>query len=178
MKPRSLIAVLSLVLGFVHFSTAADAPAEPPEILTTAMKLAGRWQADARLSMGGETYAFVYTLDFRSTAGGAGMTMDEHAAVTGIGELLGTSVIGFDPYEGRLHWFSVDNFGTAHNHVGELVGPGHLRLVHESHRDGKPFREQIDFRWLAADRVDGRLIATLGGEVAFTLEGEFLRVVR
>ncbi len=180
MKTRTIavIAALALIPGLVQGPAAAEPAADAPEVLQAVMKLEGRWQADAELVLGGERHRFIYTLDFSKTASGSGLLLDEHAVVQGVGELKGTSVIGFDPYEGRLHWFSVDNFGTAHNHVGELVGPGHVRLVHESRREGKPFREQIDLQWLAADRVEGRLVATLAGDVVETLAGTFTRVGR
>jgi len=164
-----------LTLYCLPGASPADAQAEPPEILKTAMKLEGKWQANATLAMGDQKHSFAYTMDFRKTADGSGLTMDEHAEVAALGVLRGANLIGFDPYEGRLHWFSVDNFGTTHDHTGQLVAPAHLRLTHESEREGKPFREVIDFVWRAADRIDARLVATLGGEVVETLEGTFIR---
>ena len=172
----TLIALLALILGYIPAASTADPQSDTPEILKTAMKLEGRWQANARLSLGDQNHSFVYTLHFRKTAAGNALSMDEHAEVQGVGELFGSNLIGFDPYESRLHWFSVDNFGTTHDHVGQLVGPGHLRLTHESQREGKPFREQIDFVWRAADEINARLVATLGGQVVETLEGKFIRV--
>lgn len=171
----TLAAVLAVTLVCARGTLAADPPAEPPEILKTAMKLEGRWRANATLSLGDQKHSFVYTLHFHKAADGNALTMDEHADVAEVGVLRGANLIGFDPYEGRLHWFSVDNFGTTHDHIGQLVGPAHLRLTHESRREGKPFREEINFVWRAADRIDARLVATLGGDVVETLEGTFVR---
>jgi hypothetical protein len=172
----TLIALIAFALGYIPAGSAAEEQSDTPEILKTAMKLEGRWRANARLALGEQTHAFVYTLHFRKTAGGNALTMDEHAEVKEVGELFGANLIGFDPYENRLHWFSVDNFGTTHDHIGQLIAPGHLRLTHESRREGKPFREEIDFVWRTADEVNARLVATLGGDVVETLEGKFVRV--
>jgi len=169
----TLLAVLALTLGYIPGALAADQQTDTPEILKTAMRLEGRWQANAKLSMGDQTHSFVYTLHFRKTAGGAALSMDEHADVAEIGKLFGSNLIGFDPYENRLHWFSVDNFGTTHDHIGQLVGPSHLRLTHQSQREGKPFHE---FVWRAANEISAKLVATLGGQVVETLEGKFTRV--
>lgn len=172
---QNAIALLCSTIAFAFNVQAADDAPAPPEILATAMKLEGKWRADARLALGEQKHAFVYMLSFRKTAGGSGLVMDEHAEVKDVGVLRGTNLIGFDPHDGRLHWFSVDNFGTTHDHLGELVAPDHLRLIHQSQREGKQFREEIDFIWRAADRIDARLVATLGGEVVETLEGRFKR---
>jgi hypothetical protein len=173
---RAVIALLASTIASISAALAAEDAAAPPEIVMTAMKLEGSWRADATLALGEQTHSFVYTLNFRKTAGGSGLIMDEHAEVKDLGLLRGSNLIGFDPHDGRLHWFSVDNFGTTHDHIGELVGPGHLRLIHQSQREGKPFREEIDFVWRAADRIDARLVATLGGETVETLEGRFKRL--
>jgi hypothetical protein len=171
---HSLIALLASLVAYASAVSAAE-EAEAPEILKVAMKLEGRWQADATLSMGDQKHSFVYFMDFRRTAAGSGLTMEEHGDVAQVGMLRGANLIGFDPYDGRLHWFSVDNFGTTHDHIGQLIGPAHLRLTHESEREGKPFREEIDFVWLAGDRIDAKLVATLNGEVVETLQGRFMR---
>ncbi|MHA2643039.1 MAG: hypothetical protein V2G49_06515, partial [bacterium JZ-2024 1] len=64
------------------------------------------------------------TMEFRRTANGSGRMMCETANIPEIGKLYDTSLIGYDPCEGKLHRFSGDNFGTAHDHTGELVSKG------------------------------------------------------
>lgn len=51
-----------------------------------------------------------------STAG-SGLYMDESATMSDLGKLDGGNIIGYDPYDKKLHWFSVDNFGTTHDHI-------------------------------------------------------------
>lgn len=146
-----------------------------PEILKAALRLEGKWEANASGQLGGKTHAFKYNMHFRKTASGSGLLMYETANIPDVGKLDGTNLIGYDPYDGKLHWFSVDNLGTTHDHTGELLSNDHIRLIHESSREGKPYREQIDIEWISADRVKIKLVGTLGGNVEEVLEGTFVR---
>jgi hypothetical protein len=74
-----------------------------------------------------------------------------------------------------LHWFSVDNFGTTHDHIGQLVDKDHLRLAHESRREGRIYKEEIDFLWRSPKQFHVKLVATLDGQIEETLEGTFIR---
>lgn len=112
MKPVFTTAVALFGL-YVGAANAQEQAPVTPEILETALRLEGKWGADASLQVGGKTYAFKYNMDFRKTAGGSGLLMYETANIPGIGKLEGTGVIGYDPYDGKLHWFSVDNLGTT-----------------------------------------------------------------
>lgn len=147
--------VILTLFGF--FSTAnlySQSDSSPqPEILKRVLSLEGNWEAKASMQMGGKSYSFRYSMRFRKMADGNGLYMDETASIPDVGKLVGGNIIGFDPYEQKLHWFSVDNLGTTHDHIGELVDKDRLRLVHESQREGKAYREEIDFVWKSAKEV-------------------------
>lgn len=117
-------------------------------------------------------------MHYRKTADGNGLYMDEHATIPDVGRLIGGNIIGFDPYEQKLHWFSVDNFGTTHDHIGELIDKDHLRLIHESQREGKTYREEIDFEWKSPKQLHAKLIGTLNGQIEEILEGTLVRKSR
>lgn len=174
MKPvfTTALVLFGLCVGVANAQEQAPVT---PEILKTALRLEGKWEANTSAQIGGKAYAFKYNMHFRKTASGSGLLMYETANIPDIGKLDGSNLIGYDPYDGKLHWFSVDNLGTTHDHTGELLNKDHLRLVHESSREGKPYREQIDVEWISADRVKMKLVTTLGGNVEEVLEGTFVR---
>ncbi|MEM0482367.1 MAG: hypothetical protein QXM16_05730, partial [Nitrososphaerota archaeon] len=68
-------------------------------------------------------------------------------------KLNGGNIIGHHPFDGKLHWFSVDNLDTTHVHMAELVDENHIRLMRESEREGKKFRECIDIKWMSYKEV-------------------------
>lgn len=149
---------------------------EIPEVLKKVLSLEGTWEADATLKMGKDTFNFKYKLDFKKLPSGQGLLLDESGDIQGVGPLLGTTLIGFDPHGGKLHWFSVDNFGTTHDHIGELVADNHLRLKHESQKEGKEFKEVIDFVWNSENEMETKLIAMLGEEAEEELTGTFIKI--
>jgi hypothetical protein len=159
----------------VSVSRAQSDASTTPDILKRVLTLEGRWEAKASLQMGGKSYSFPSLMHFRRTAAGNGLYMDESATISDLGKLVGGNIIGYDPYDKKLHWFSVDNFGTTHDHIGELVDKDHLRLVHESQREGKLYKEVIDVVWKNAREVHMRLVGTLDGQIEETLEGTFVR---
>lgn len=175
------ISFVLVALLFGLYSGVADAQEQAsvtPEILKAVLRLEGKWEANASGQLGGKTYTFKYHMDFRKTASGSGLLMYETANIPDVGKLDGTNLIGYDPYDGKLHWFSVDNLGTTHDHTGELLSKDHIRLIHESSREGKPYREQFDIEFISADRVKMKLVGTLGGNVEEVLEGTFVRKSR
>lgn len=169
-----LVLTLFCFLSTPAQNTQSEAP-PTPEILKKVLLLEGKWEAKASMRLGETSYAFPYFMHFRRTADGNGLYMDENATIPDVGTLRGANIIGFDPYEQKLHWFSVDNFGTTHDHVGELVEKDHLRLIHESLREGKTFREEIDVVWHTPEEVHVKLIGTLDGHTEEILEGTFTR---
>jgi hypothetical protein len=173
---KLLTIVLLIALCIVSKTTYAQTETPPtPEILKRVLSLEGKWEAKGYMQMGGKSYSFRYFMHYRKTADGNGLYMDENATIPGVGKLIGGNIIGFDPFEQKLHWFSVDNLGTTHDHIGELIDKNHLRLIHESQREGKTYREEIDFVWKSPKEVYVKLIGTLDGKTEEVLEGTFVR---
>lgn len=146
-----------------------------PQILEKALSLEGVWEADATLKMGGQTINFKYRFEFKKIVQGQGLYVEEGGDVPGVGVLSGATLVGFDPHGGKLHWFSIDNLGTTHDHIGELVNENHLRLTHQSQKEGKDFSETIDFIWKSPTEITAKLIATVGEETEEELTGTFIK---
>ena len=146
-----------------------------PEVLKKVLTLVGKWEGEAKLKMGAQEFNFLYKVDFRSLPHGQGLYMEETGDIPDLGQLIGTNLIGFDPIEGKLHWFSVDNLGTTHDHIGELRDSNHLVLVHQSKRDGKNFLETTDILWKKPEGISINLKATLDGEVEEEISVDFMK---
>lgn len=171
--PVVLLALFGIVLESTLYAQ-TETPSTP-EILKRVLSLEGKWEGKATMQIGGKTYHFQYFMHFRKMADGNGLYMDEHATIPDVGKLFVGNIIGFDPFEQKLHWFSADNFGTTHDHIGKLIDKNHLRLVHESQREGKTYREEIDFVWKSPKEIYAKLIGTLDGQTEEILEGTLVR---
>jgi hypothetical protein len=171
---KTIVLILfCFVLVSVSYAQSETPPT--PEILKRVLTLEGKWEAKVSMQIGGRSYSFRYFMHYRKTADGNGLYMDESATIPDVGKLIGGNIIGYDPYDKKLHWFSVDNFGTTHDHIGQLVDNDHLRLVHESQREGKIYKEEIDFLWKSPKQLHVKLVGTLDGQIEETLEGTFVR---
>jgi hypothetical protein len=168
MKNQVLSGIIAIATLLASYETKAQTPVQWERTL----QLEGVWSGLAELNLGGQIFNVVYNTDFRLVIDGNGMTMDEGFSDPNLGELKGANLIGYSPYDDQIHWFSVDNFGTAHEHTGTWLNPKHFRMEHHSTMDGLPFSEYIDFRLRANNtRMRATLVATLGPDTIQTIDG-------
>lgn len=171
MKYRMFALILTVVMA--GFTAYAQQP-PMPEVMKLIYRFDGTWfSPTAEMKMGRKTYKFAYTVAFRKISDGAGMFMEEKGDIPGLGNLRGSNLIGFDPFEGKVHWFSVDNLGTTHDHIAEAIDKNHLRLTHTSSREGKTYKEVIDLTFKSSDRVEFSQVATLDGKPDSEISGSF-----
>ena len=146
---------------------------ETPVEISSLMKFVGSWQSDASLTTEGKTVKVNYWVNCKKTADGNGIIADEGFSSPDFGTMSGSNLAGFDPYDSKIKWFSVDNMGTAHEHTGEWVSPDHLFLEHDGMRDGKKYVEKMDFVFSGNDVLNFKLIGTLDGVQVEKGEGVF-----
>jgi hypothetical protein len=146
-----------------------------PAPVQNLMKFIGRWESHATIASGDKTYKVIYWVTCRKTAGGNGIYMDEGFTIPETGNVKGADLAGYDPFDLKIKWFSVDNMGTTHQHVGEWVDSNHLFIEYDAARDGKQFVEKIDFIFKTPDVLDFKLIGTLDGVETEREEGIFYK---
>ncbi len=153
-------------------ATNHQAEAQAPTQWDLTQQFIGQWSGQADLDLGGSLFVVTYNLDFKSAVDGSAMTMDESFDDPALGSFRGANLIGLNATDGLIHWFSADNFGTAHEHTGSWVNPRHFYMVHESLAGGQTFREEIHFRMRAnGTRMIVDLVATLDGAIVQTISG-------
>jgi hypothetical protein len=91
--------------------------------------------------------------------------------------MQGGNLVGYNPYDSKIHWFSVDNMETAHEHTGEWLTPDHLSLEYDGMMDGKKYVEKLDFTFTSATELDFKLVGTLDGKEMSRAEGIFHKKV-
>lgn len=134
----------------------------------------GYWEAkNATMHSDGKTYTFLYTADFKTTADNHGFIMTEHANIRGMGKLDGTNLVGVNPYDGKVHWFSVDNIDVAHEHIGEFTDSGHFSMVNKSMQNGKEYIETITIEFPDADTLVLHVTTVLDGKEISSIAGTF-----
>lgn len=136
-----------------------------PEALNNLFRFEGNWQGPATLVLDGNTYSFTYHANFVRNAEGTGMYMEESFSHPDLGDLKGYNLIGYNARDEKIHWFSVDNFGTTHDHLGYWVSPDHFFMGVTEKHDGKKFEELIDIVFVSSNQVSLHLVAKLANVV-------------
>jgi hypothetical protein len=164
----ALCAVLALFIS--------SAIAQPGLQWTRTLQLEGAWEGNVTLVLGADTFPLIYYMDFKTGIDGNALTMDEGFTDPLLGELKGLNLIGFNAADELIHWFSADNFGTAHEHIGAWQTQKRLHMEHRIDQAGQPFVELIDLKLKANNnKLDVNLVATLGSDTVQVLEGTLLR---
>jgi hypothetical protein len=171
--------ILKAGIAALALFSANNAQAQPPapaQPLADLMKWEGKWAGEAVLKMEGKTYTVHYTVDFEKTADGSGIQMMEGFSHPELGTLVGQNLIGYNNNDGKIHWFSVDNFGTSHEHLGMWKAANHFYMEARENQKGKKFVERIDANVPDAGTLMFRLVGLLDGKVFEEVTCTFHRV--
>jgi len=144
--------------------------------LKMLLQFKGLWETGAAvMKAGGKEYRFAYYADFKTASADNAIVMHEWADIPGAGKLDGNNLAGVCMQDGKIHWYSVDNMGTTHEHVGEFADQHHFTMVHKSMQEGKEFVETLEMEFAEPDVLILKETATLGGEEAVLITGTFHR---
>ena len=170
MKNQFVLVVLLAGLGFSNSNAQSV-----PEALNKLFRFEGNWMAPTTMVLDGNTYNFNYYASFSKSAESSGMYMEESFSSPELGDLKGYNMIGFNSRDGKIHWFTVDNFGTTHEHLGYWITDDHFFMSVIEKHDGKKFEELIDMTFIDNDHVSFHLIAKLANTVFEEVSGTFER---
>ena len=168
MKKQITTGVIATLIVFTQFTAFAQAPTEWDK----TQQFLGLWSGQAELNFGGQIFNVTYNTDFIPTADGSGIVMNEWFDDPSLGSFRGANLIGLNATDGLIHWFSIDNFGTAHEHTGSWVNPRRFHMNHESLAGGQTFREDIDFKMRGNNtRIIVELYVTLDDDTVQSITG-------
>src|SRR6187401_3289062 len=127
MKIKFQSGILALLLSLAINTSFAQTPIQ----WTRTLQFEGHWSGDATLNLGGQVFIVEYHVEFQPAVDGNVLTMNEWFSDAALGEFKGANLIGYSPYDDQIHWFSADNFGTAHEHTGSWSNPRRFTMVHQ-----------------------------------------------
>jgi hypothetical protein len=148
---------------------------EMPAAQKNLMQFAGNWVCkNPKLIMGGKTYSGVYSFNCSAVNMNTGIIAHEKF-VTAELTMVAENLIGYDPNLQQVHLYTIDNMGTAHDHIGYWIDERRLYLQYQGVVEGKMYVEQIDMVFKDANTLQLKLTAMLNGEIFETAEGIFLK---
>lgn len=144
--------------------------------LKMLLQFNGYWETDAAIMQsGGKEYKFAYRADFKTTTTDHGIVIHEWATIPGVGRLDGQNLAGVNMFDGKIHWFSIDNMGTAHEHTGMFTDDKHFSMQYKGMQEGKEFTEILEIELTDPNTLHLKQVATSGGEQVVMITGTFHR---
>ena len=136
-------------------------PPTPPEVKQLFV-FAGAWRGKLETVQPGQP---AQTLDFSFDC----KTVEAAWAVTCTGVEKGpdgttteADVLGYDPNDKLVHFFTVDNAGETHDHKGRWTSADTLALEHTGTLEGKPFSEKLTIVFRGRE-LTAEFVGTAGG---------------
>ena len=170
---KILITLCALLL--LHSASVADQ--EPAQAQKNLPQFVGKWESkNASIEMDGKTIHTNYHTDFKTAADGTGITMHEWFTAEGLGQYVGENIVGYDPNTGQIHWYSIDNTGTCHDHYGYWINNKHLFVQYQGVVDGKMYVEQLDMEFISATEMHIKIVGMINGTVTQRIDGTFKKM--
>src|ERR1043165_5192945 len=165
---KLLIALFAVLM--LHSASIADP--EPAQAQKNLQQFVGNWESkNASIEMDGKTLHTDYHADFKTAADGTGIIMHEWFSAEGLGQYVGENIVGYDPNTGQIHWYSIDNTGTCHDHYGYWINNKHLFVQYQGVVDGKMYVEQLDMEFISATEMHIKIGGWNSGIVAERIDG-------
>ncbi|HLG34628.1 MAG TPA: hypothetical protein VI757_07065 [Bacteroidia bacterium] len=177
MKSKILTLIFLSAILFLNTNAvrAQDANLKTQSAHNNFIQFIGIWEADAVLTVDGKQHNVRYHINFRKAANGKGLYADEWFNDTALGNMKGANLIGYDPYDSKVHWYSVDNMGTTHEHIGDWTDSDTFYMEHNGMRDGKKYAEKIWMKFNGKDEMEFKLHSTLDGKESYKALATFHR---
>ena len=136
-------AILVLSSSLISLPAAAGGTPEPIQKLG---RLAGTWKGKGTVKMGKDTVTISATWTCQQGAGGAGIRCSFAAkGIPGLALYEEMDIMGFDPGDRLVHWYSVTNAGETHDHRGGWEGDT-LQASFTGPKDGKLYTERVELK--------------------------------
>jgi hypothetical protein len=163
----ALMFTLSLSSGLI---AQENAPAIPEQAKKLQM-FVGTWEGTGSMTMGDMKHDIKITHINEPIADGWGFKNTEINEMDGMKAYRGNSLFGYDAGGGKVHMYTVSNYGDCHDHAGNWTGENSLRLQYDGIQDGKPMTEVINitadsptkYHFTGNVKVDGKQMSSLEG---------------
>ena len=171
----ALIALMVITAGLISYAQEKK-PAIPND-QAWLQKFVGKWSGNVvSTDDKKQSSTIAGNMEYTSVADGSGVYGTESVDDPKLGKLRASYLMGYDPYEKKLHFYAVNNVGVCHDHSCTWKSPDHLYVEHNSKRDGKAFKEVIDLVFKDKNTIDFTETDLLDGKVVESDKGTFKKI--
>lgn len=159
---------MGLVLLASTAAAAQQPPAPPPEVKKTVDAFFGNWASSITMTTpdGKETKFKGTWACGKKIAGGIAVECSMSTKIPGMGEMIESDFIGYDPETKSVHMMTWSNAGEIHDHKGTWTDDKTVTIDFTGTAGGKPLQEHMVITW--ADAKSLKYVFT-----AKSADGEF-----
>jgi hypothetical protein len=123
--------------------------------------------------LGDKPYTGSFYFNAVSVLEGKGIYADEGFDHPELGSMRGLNLMSFDPNLNIIHWYTIDDRGTCHDHLGYWTDDNTFYAQYQGIVEGKIYVEKIYFSFENNDRISFRLVGEMNGIVSESMSGIF-----
>jgi hypothetical protein len=173
----ALMALLILVAGMT--AKAQEKKAAIPNDQAWLQKFVGKWTASVVMTDDKkQAVTFTAHMNYSAVAEGTGVYGVEAIDDPKLGKMSASYLMGYDPYDKKLHFYAVGSTGICHDHDCSWKSADHLYMEHNSTRDGKAFKEVIDLVFKDKNTIEFSETDFLAGNIVETDKGTFKKAAK
>ncbi|WP_163715475.1 hypothetical protein [Mangrovibacterium lignilyticum] len=167
MRKQVLGILVSFAFGLASFAQ------EMPEAQKNFIQFEGEWICkNPKMTVGEDQMTGEYTFYCELVNDNTGVVAHEKF----VGEdftMLGENLVGYDPNLNQVHMYSIDNTGTAHDHVGYWTEANSLYVQYQGVVEGKMYVEQIWVNFTGTNTMSVKLHGIHNGKLVENFDAVF-----
>jgi hypothetical protein len=173
---KNLIKLFTVVIIFTFSGVTAVKAQEMPQGQKNLQRFVGNWVCkNISLTMGDKSYGGEYSFNCKSAIDGKGIYAEESYENAELGKMHGLDIAGYDPNLQNIHWYTIDNQGTCHDHTGYWTDKDHFYMQYQGIVDGTVSVEKLYFSFVNDNKLEFKLVGESNGVVTQKSAGEFVK---
>lgn len=173
---KNIIKLFMIAVIFAYSGISVVLGQELPQAQKNLQRFVGNWVCkNISLTIGDKTYGGEYSFNCKTAIDGKGIYAEESYENTDLGKMHGLDMAGYDPNLQNIHWYTIDNQGICHDHIGYWTDKDHFYMEYQGIVEGTVYVEKIYFSFLSDNKVEFKLIGENNGVVTQKGFGEFVK---
>lgn len=104
-----------------------------------------------------------------------GISSEMEIKIEGVDDYLENDLWGFDQASSKVHLFSVNSQGDAHDHVGDWIDDKTLELNWKGLNEKEELEEKIIINWVSKDQIEVKETDYSKGKIKLSITSVFKR---
>jgi hypothetical protein len=144
--------------------------------LESLNQLIGEWLVGVAMkTSNGKVFSGCGTMTAKELPSKLGVSSDVNVHIEGLDDYVENDLWSVDQSTGKVHLFSVNSQGDAHDHEGDWTDDKTLELTWKRSHEKEDLEEKISINWLSKDQIEVKEIDSSKGKTKLSVNYIFKR---